>query len=276
MTRKSADLVLHAGAQVVTRDLVRAVPTPEATDTWTPVPHADLIDLTLQNFTDSGLAVIEERHGLYKEGARYFGVFKLGRVLERAPLDGEGDIVDPFGVDRATPDFQPPDWSMAVGLRNSHDKSFPANLLGGSWVFVCDNLAFNGEIKLVRRHTRNIMRDIPNLVSRAVAALVNGRHAMAQRIEAYKDTSLTDPQAHDLLVRALDARALTTTQLPKVLGEWREPRHEEFAPRNAWSFVNAATEVLKESPALIPARTMALHGVVDRFAGVLEGLDLNG
>jgi hypothetical protein len=32
-----------------------------------------------------------------------------------------------------------------LGLRNSHDKRFPAGLVGGSAVFVCDNLAFSGE-----------------------------------------------------------------------------------------------------------------------------------
>ena len=268
MERKSADLILHSGAREVTRDMVRAIPTPEATDTWTPIPHAELIDLTLSNLTDSGMRVIEERHGLYKDGARYFGVFKLGGDTPRVNIN---DVVDAT-IRRATD--EPQDWAMAVGLRNSHDKSFPANLLGGSWVFVCDNLAFNGEIKLVRRHTRFIMRDIPNLVSRAVATLVEKRGAIAQRIEIYKNTELVERDAHDLLIRALDARAITGSQLPKVLDEWRKPRHEEFEPRNAWSFVNAATEVLKDSPALLPARTMALNGVVDRFAGVLEGIGI--
>ena len=261
MERKSADLILHAGAKQVDRATVAAVPTPEPTDTWTPVPHADLLDLTLRNFTDFGLRVVDERHGLMKDGARYFGVFKL-RGQDSEVLDPRPG--DPFGVEEATPDFD-----LAIGLRNSHDKSFPANLLGGSWVFVCDNLAFNGEIKLTRRHTRFIMRDIPNLVSRAVAKLVERRVKIEEQIAAYKDTPLSDAAAHDLLIRSLDARALTGTQLPKVLGEWRRPRHAEFEPRNAWSFFNAGTEVLKATPAALPARTMALHGVVDRHVGLL-------
>jgi hypothetical protein len=34
-----------------------------------------------------------------------------------------------------------------------------------------------------------------------------------------------------------------------VLEAWEEPRHEEFAPRTAWSLFNAFTEVAKGSGA---------------------------
>ena len=259
--RKEATFMMHAGAEEVTREMVDMVATPARTDTWTPIPHSDLIDMVIGNITNYGMQVTEEQHGLYKDGDRYFGVFKLAQA--------EPDFEKPVVTDV---EIVPPDWSMCLGLRNSHDKSFPANLLGGSWVFVCDNLSFSGEIKITRRHTRYIMRDIPNLVSRAVATLVNKRGAIEQRIEAYKETPLVDAEAHDLLVRALDARAITTTQLPKVLHEWRNPRHPEFEPRSVWSLSNGVTEVLKAAPTQLPARTMALNGVLDGFAGVLEGL----
>jgi hypothetical protein len=32
------------------------------------------------------------------------------------------------------------EWSWAVGIRNSHDKTFPAGLVAGTKVFCCDNL----------------------------------------------------------------------------------------------------------------------------------------
>ena len=53
----------------------------------------------------------------------------------------------------------------------------------------------------------------------------------------YKATQLADGQAHDLVVRALDAGVVPATQLPKVLAEWRQPSHREFAEdgHTAWS-----------------------------------------
>ena len=40
------------------------------------------------------------------------------------------------------------DHGLVVGVRNSHDQSFPASIALGSAVFVCDNLSFCGEITI--------------------------------------------------------------------------------------------------------------------------------
>jgi len=44
---------------------------------------------------------------------------------------------------------------VALGLRNSHDKSFSLALTVGFRVFVCDNLAFIGDFQAViaKKHT---------------------------------------------------------------------------------------------------------------------------
>jgi hypothetical protein len=98
-------------------------------------------------------------------------------------------------------------------------------------------------------------------------------HAQDKRIEAYKNSELTDVAAHDLIVRSIDARALTATQVPKLLQEWRHPQHPEFAPRTAWSLFNGYTEVLKPlSLNELSARTQRLHGLFDTQVG-LNGLN---
>ena len=89
-----------------------------------------------------------------------------------------------------------------------------------------------------------------------------------QRIEAYKDHGLTTTEAHDLLVKALDARAILPTKLPKVLAEYRDPKHPEFKDRNLWSLYNAFTEVSKGGLLNLPARSQAMHGVLDTHCGL--------
>ena len=75
---------------------------------------------------------------------------------------------------------------------------------------------------------------------------------------------IPNPQAHDLVIRAVDCRAITTSQVPGVLEEWRKPQHEEFMPRNAWSLFNAFTEVYKSvNPQTAVKRGQALHGLFD-------------
>jgi hypothetical protein len=72
-------------------------------------------------------------------------------------------------------------------------------------VFVCDNLAFSAEIIIARKHTVFIERDLPQLVSAAMGRLGEVRQHQDERIALYKETTLSDTLAHDLMIRAVDA-----------------------------------------------------------------------
>ena len=102
------------------------------------------------------------------------------------------------------------------------------------------------------------------LTARAVGQLGDKFHELDRRIVSYKQKYLPDRSAHDLVIRAVDCRAITTSQVPAVLEEWRKPSHEDFMPRNAWSLFNAFTEVYKNvNPQTAVKRGQALHGLFD-------------
>jgi hypothetical protein len=131
-------------------------------------------------------------------------------------------------------------------------------------------LSFSGEVKLARKHTAHVERDLPQLVERAVGRLAGLRHTQERRFLTYKSAELADGQAHDLLVRAVDAQVLPVTKLPLVLQEWREPRHPDFrAGKTGWRLFNAFTEVLKGQLDHLPKRTQALHGLMDSACGLV-------
>ena len=46
-------------------------------------------------------------------------------------------------------------------------------------------------------------------------------------------------------MQAVRAKAFPASKLPRVIHEWDFPSHEEFEDRNAWSLLNAFTEVNK-------------------------------
>jgi hypothetical protein len=239
------NLMLHAGADAVSREQISAVKTPVRTPTWVPIPHDRLLDGVQATLERAGLHVVTEAHGLTKDGNRYFGLLQVA--------NGHADK----------------DFGLVVGLRNSHDKTFPAGLVIGASVFVCDNLSFSGEIKLARKHTVHVERDLPSLIESAVGRLGDLRRTQEQRFDAYKHRELTDGQAHDLIVRSLDARVLPVTRIPLVLREWREPRHPEFREsKTAWRLFNGFTEGLKGNLDMLPRRTQALHGLLDAACGL--------
>lgn len=250
---KETKVLTHCGAKEVSWEEVCAVVTPEATDKWTPIPHHELVTTVKDILLAQGQRIAKEQHTLSREGARYFGVLHL--------------------VNR-TPDR---DFALVLGIRNSHDKSFAASVCAGSSVFVCDNLAFNGEVRLDRMHTKNILRDLPKLTAAVMGQLQEIWVKEEQRVERYKNTTLIDaegnqlPIVNDLMIRAMDMGAITPMMLPKVLRAWRLPEHEQFKPRNVWSLYNAFTGVTGEqSLELIAKRTTALNGLFDNVLAAAE------
>ena len=87
------------------------------------------------------------------------------------------------------------DYALVLGLRNSHDKRFPAGIVAGASVFVCDNFSFSGEVKFARKHTRYINRDLPQIVERAIGKLVDLWHDQDTRISAYKEAEVDDARS---------------------------------------------------------------------------------
>ncbi len=143
-----------------------------------------------------------------------------------------------------------------------------AGLVAGNKAFCCDNLAFSGEVQISRKHTRFALRDLRHLTARAVAELGGTLESLDQRILCYNEAWITDQRAHDIVIRALDAGAITTTQVPEVLNEWREPSHAEFQPRTEWSLFNAVTAVHTwVNPHTVCLRGEALYGLFDAETG---------
>ena len=244
---KAPGLLLHCGAEIADRKTVFDTPTPENTETWYPLSHKALIEEVETQLDSAAFTVTGESHALSHDGLRYFGVFEVNTSSTEEKKD----------------------YTWIVGLRNSHDKSYPAGLVAGTRVLVCDNMAFSGSVRISRKHTRYAMRDLRHLTSRAVGQLGDKFQQLDQRIDGYKDRPLADPEAHDVLVQAIDCRVITPTQLPAVLKEWRKPSHEVFRERNAWSLFNAVTEVHKTiNPHTALARGQALHGLFDQLVGL--------
>jgi hypothetical protein len=219
------------------------------TETWCPIPHHKLIEQVESALNTLDMEVVNQAHALTKDGARYFGLLQ---------------------VDRRQSDGRERDYAFVAGLRNSHDKSFPVGLVIGDGVFICDNLAFSGEIQFARRHTSRVLEALPILTAEAVTKLQHGWTRTDARVDAYKDQQIDDTRAHDLVVQALDLKAITLSQLPHVLNEWRHPRHDEFKIRSIWSLFNSFTETMKSTSLQeLPRRTMKLQSVLDQHCDVL-------
>lgn len=234
--------MIHAGAQRLDRQGLNDLPTPRSTPSWQPIPHGWFADMAISSLENSGIEITSEDHAISRDGLTYFGL--LGVTL---------------------PGFDEVDYELVTGLRNSHDKSAAARLAWGSHVFVCDNMAFSGEVVVKRRHTKFIKRDLPGLLTGAVGNLKQLQARQEERYAKYKQTPIDDLHAHDLVVRMIDNGVVAPSQVPKVLDEWRKPTFKDsFPEKNAWRLMNAVTYILRDRSGLdtLTRRTFALQATV--------------
>ncbi len=211
--------MLSCGAERVSREVLRWVATPKETDTWKPVPHHDVAELVTGAAQERGYQIVSEEYGLNPSGSKMFGVLRFHP-------DGH------------------PEFSRALGIRNSHDKSFALGLTVGLNICVCSNLAFGGETTITRRHTSGI--DIDQLIPQAFDNLELQFIRLELNVGVLKDKSVSLNEARIIAVRAAEQDVIPSCDILPVLKEFQEPSHPEFAARNRWSLYNCFTEVAKK------------------------------
>lgn len=237
-----SDLILHRGARTVSPEELAQYPAPPPEGRWYPLSHGRVLGVVTETLRDAGYEIARQQLGVMRDGSRFFGTLDL-----RSPVSE--------GV------------SLAVGIRNSVDKSFPLGFCAGSRVFVCDNLAFRSELLVRRKHTIFGERDFTRRIAEAVGSLDSFREQEALRIERMRGFELSGDRADALILRAYERGIVGARELPRVIQQWRNPPFEEFRDRTAWSLLNAFTGAMKErgnsQPQAHAVQTMRLHGLLD-------------
>jgi hypothetical protein len=118
-----------------------------------------------------------------------------------------------------------------------------------------------------RKHTLNGVAHFSNDIANAVMQLNAFKETETARIAAMVESSVTNERADSLILRAAVERGIISLrQIPLVVREWKEPRHELFEPRSAWSLFNAFTSALGKmqttNPADLARRTMRLSAML--------------
>lgn len=258
-------LVLHCGGREAAREELMLIDAPAGTATWWPVSHGKVVETVEETLAASGFQITSARYGLARNDARLFATMDLASTLAT-------------GV------------TLAVGIRNSFDKSFPLGFLAGERVFVCDNLAFSAPLAIRRKHTKNGHASFSDAIGEAVGNLDQFKAHAAARIERLRSYDLSDQEAESLMLRSYEQKIISHRILSHVISEWRAPGFDDFASRDAWSLLNAFTTALggraKSNPQEHSRITMRLNGLIDGFVGIApfalpapapaEGAEVNG
>ncbi len=215
-------LILHCGAEKVSREELRAVDTPRRTKTWIPVSHYDCASLIAEEASRRGMEITSEEYGLSANFSKMFGVLKF-------KCEGK-------------------EMGKCLGIRNSLDKSLSLGLTCGYRIFVCDNLAFGGEQTIQRRHTSGI--DIESLIPKAFDNIGHRYIKLQKDIDKLKVTMITVDDARILTCIVGESNFIRHSDVITVLNSFQNPTYEEFSEKTKWSLYNSFTEIAqKYSPA---------------------------
>lgn len=223
-------LMLHAGANAIDRSTLATLPIPAPLGSRHVVrPFIDDVEAVTNLMAANGLRIKDEAFGLtgtLEDPKRFFGVIECA-------LEGEHLTAD--------------EYALMVGIRGSYDQSLPRGLAVGSRVFVCDNLAFSGEIAISTKQTTNIGRRIPELLARAVGQIPAMALHQAQRFDAYRNTELKHRWGDAALVELFRRDVLNSQTMARAVQEWDSPSHPEHAEQgySVWRMHNAVTEAIK-------------------------------
>lgn len=217
----SGQLMVHAGGWTAKLEDLDGVAVPEETQSYYPVPYGRFVEEVKLHVPRFGLKVDREEYALARDGAQMFGVLTCSNGTANC------------------------DYGLAIGLRNSYDRSLSVGLVVGSRVFCCDNLAFSGEVQMARKHTAKVFRDLPDLIYQMLSKVKVMRGRLDAEIAGMKEATLSAKDTHHLMVEAIRERVVPASSLPKLLNAWRYPVHEEFQSQSAWSLYNLFTDFVK-------------------------------
>ena len=246
-------LVLHCGAQHVTREQIQALPQPQALGPkHAPIHHADFIREVEGELVEAGYNLTEQAFGMTPDGNRLFGTMAVEHPLYQGFEGGQ----------------------FIVGLRGSNDNTFARELSAGTRVFVCDNLAFSGLVQMRTKQTTFIRGRLPRLIEDMIADLEVHFSRTVKQVDQYRLTQIPTSAADAAILEMGRQNIVNWSELGKVVKEWDEPSHEEHAEdgRSVWRLFNAATETMKlrnpEHPRLatLAPKTVKLHRICDELA----------
>ena len=214
-------LLAHAGASKLSRDQLITILPPEATDTFKPIAHAELIHNLLDSLSYRHINVVRDEYAVSDDGMKLFGVLDLETTFDEA--------------------------RFSLGIRNANDKSMRLALTVGYRVFVCDNMAFHGDFTpVLAKHSKHF--NLQDALAIGIDRIQRNFEPMQRQVESWRSLQLTDERAKLTIYRAFIEGDLDVPKhLARLVHEhYFEPKYPEFSPRTFWSLSNAFTSAFKE------------------------------
>jgi hypothetical protein len=210
-------------------------------DTYTVLTHNELVGEVMyaidRYLTPNGINITDQVcvlgkgktvDGPPKLGARLFGL--LGLSLRHD--EGADDAVQ-----------------CVVGIQNALDGSGKAQVCVGNRVFICDNMAFSGDLMVSHRHSKNIAKTMYGAVHGIIRDTIDRFRKDVELRDLLKKHEVGLDEGFRILAElaALDAFD-NMKQFNNAVKQYRWPQYGVFANDSSlWGVYNAATWGVKSN-----------------------------
>jgi len=212
---------LVKSVSVMEESQVRTIEAPQPDGIWYPISHGVFLDQIDEALTRNNLTVKEKSFQVSTDESRLFTTYKLNGDTERK------------------------DFGLLLGGRNATDKMLSAGLAFGNHVFICGNLVFVGDVVIKRRHTLNILNDLPAMMDNIIKSFLGKYDETCNQIDFYKERSITDKDAKSFLWDMTEVLPYNYVK-KEIFPAWVNPRYEELKNKTVWRLHNAITEGMKK------------------------------
>ena len=200
----------------ITRAELANLPTPPATATHIPIPHAAVVETLVETLSHRQIGVVDEEFAVSSDAMEMFGVLDLETSFEGC--------------------------RFAIGIRNANNKRFRLACTVGLRVFVCHNLAFRGDYTpVLAKHSKRF--SLEDALSIGVDRMQRNFDPMRQQVDRWRAQQLSAEAAKLAIYQAFIEGDL---DVPKHLARrvhelYFNPQHEEFEPRTTWSGIGSSS-----------------------------------
>ena len=205
---------------------------PEPGSRFRPLTHAEALDYVQDAMHDCGLTMPDDggkNFSLAADGAKMAGIMPIDLPIIGESFEGAND-----------------DARMQMLIMNSFDKTIALKLGFGSTISVCTNGSVFAEKVVGRKHTLNILEDLPVLIRQTLDATQSLVERQSDFFNKLREIELTTPQVHDIVVRLAKNNVVNKGQILDIVNEWQNPSYEAFNQPTAWALHNAVTENSKK------------------------------
>jgi hypothetical protein len=215
--------------QSVTEQQVRALRIPEhvldasvhrdSSSRFHPLSHGEVLDQLDAAVIRSGLKVKKNGQGEFIRRFTLTGNSKQ-KNEQASRMSCQMPLANPIDSESR----------LMIGVINSWDKSLSLRLAIGSEVFVCTNGCVFGEKTVSKKHTTNVLHNLPLELDCALSQVKSHKEFQKDFFSKLRGSEIGDKDAAWLIMQAAteSVDAISPSQSVRTYNEWLEPQHEEF------------------------------------------------